>query len=70
MPRAVNTAAIERATGKPWQEWLVWLEDIGAATLTQEEIAQKVYEQNVPNWWAKQVADAYGQETGRDSTAG
>lgn len=62
--------SIERATGKPWDEWLAFMDGIGARDLNHHEIATKVLEQLMdttesPGWWAQSVTVAYEQYIGR-----
>jgi hypothetical protein len=65
MTRAANTEGIEKATGKPWSEWLAYLDGIKASELTHAEIAQKVHEHGSPGWWAQTITVAYEQHIGR-----
>lgn len=65
MTQATNTEPIEKGTGKPWSEWLTYLESVGAANLSHKEIAQKVYEHGSPGWWAQYITVAYEQHIGR-----
>lgn len=62
--------SIERATNKTWNEWLVFMDSIGAKDLNHHEIATKVLEQltattESPSWWAQSVTVAYEQYIGR-----
>ena len=61
--------AIERATNRTWDEWLQYLEGIGAKNLTHHQIASKLLEEldgKVENigWWAQSLTVAYEQHTG------
>lgn len=61
--------AIERATNRTWDEWLRYLEGIGAKNLSHHEIATRVLEEldgKVDNlgWWAQSVTVAYEQYVG------
>lgn len=61
---------IERATGRPWDDWLRFLDGVGAAQLDHRAIAARVHEQldgvvASPGWWAQSVAVAYEQHVGR-----
>jgi hypothetical protein len=61
--------SVERATHKTWDEWLKFMEMIGANQLNHHEIATKVLEEldgKVDNlgWWAQSVTVAYEQYTG------
>jgi len=62
--------AIERATGRPWDEWLQFMDGIGAKNLSHHEIATHVWYElegklNNYAWWAQSVAVAYEQHIGR-----
>ncbi len=62
--------AIERATGRSWEDWLAFMERIGAADLDHHAIAtQLLYELDgmVDNvgWWAQSTAVAFEQYSGR-----
>lgn len=61
--------SVERATNRPWAEWLQFMEAIGAKNLSHHDIATKVLEEldgKVDNlgWWAQSVTVAYEQYTG------
>jgi hypothetical protein len=58
--------AVERATNKTWEEWLQFMDGIGAKNLTHHEIATKLLEEldgKIDNigWWAQSVTVAYEQ---------
>ena len=62
----MNTAAIEKATGKSWADWLAFLETINAKDLPHKEIAQRVHEDGgVSGWWSQGITVAYEQHIGR-----
>ncbi|MCC6614092.1 MAG: hypothetical protein IT320_11490 [Anaerolineae bacterium] len=61
--------AVERATHRTWDEWLRFMDGIGARNLSHHEIATKVLEEldgKVDNlgWWAQAVTVAYEQYIG------
>lgn len=63
-------APIERATNRSWDEWLTFLDAVGAKDLTHKDIAAKVYEElegtmDPAGWWAQSVAVAYEHHIGR-----
>jgi hypothetical protein len=69
MPTNSRIQAVERATRRTWDEWLQYMEGIGASKLSHHEIASKVLEEldgKVDNlgWWAQAVTVAYEQHTG------
>lgn len=67
--RAGNTPAIERATGRVWDDWVAVLSRAGAETAAHSEIAKAALEAmpdgvTNPEWWAQGVAIAYEQHIG------
>jgi len=61
---------VERATHRSWDEWLRFMEGIGAQDLDHKAIALKVYEEldgriEQHGWWAQSVTVAYEQHIGR-----
>ena len=61
--------AVERATNRTWDEWLRYMDGIGASKLSHHEIATKVLEEldgKIDNlgWWAQSVTVAFEQYTG------
>ena len=63
-------AAIERATGRSWDDWLLYLDGIGARELNHHEIATHLLDEltgMVDNigWWAQSTANVYEQHIGR-----
>lgn len=70
MVKAVNTAAIEKATGMSWPQWVAHLDTAGARELDHGKIAELAREKmphslENPGWWAQGVAVAFEQEIGR-----
>lgn len=67
--RGTSIPGIERATGRPWTEWIAYFESHGAKTMTHAEIA-RLARAAVPDdmqsveWWAQGVAIAYEQHAG------
>jgi hypothetical protein len=62
--------AVERATGRSWDDWLAWMTSIGAERLSHHEIASALIPEldgKVDNvgWWAQATAVAYEQYVGR-----
>jgi hypothetical protein len=61
---------VERATGRPWDEWLRFMDSIGAQELDHQQIALKVYAEldgtvERLGWWTQAVTVAYEQHIGR-----
>lgn len=66
MTKAVDTAIFAGKTGRDWEEWLVFFEDIGASTLSHAEIAARIVKTgDASSWWAQSLAVAYEQHIGR-----
>lgn len=68
--KAINTVPIEKATDRPWAEWLKFMAGIGAADLDHKQIAKLVEVElgnSVDNtaWWAQGITVAYEQHSGR-----
>ncbi|WP_255572816.1 hypothetical protein [Leucobacter tenebrionis] len=67
--RAGNVEALERATGRPWSDWLRVFEAAGAREAGHTEIARVARAampedlQN-PDWWAQSAAIAFEQHAG------
>ena len=62
--------AVERATGRSWDDWLGWMASIDADQLSHHEIASALIAEldgKVDNlgWWAEATAVAYEQSVGR-----
>jgi hypothetical protein len=62
--------AVERATNRTWDEWLQYMDVIGAKNLSHHEIATRLLEEldgKIDNvgWWAQSVTVAYEQYIGR-----
>ncbi|MFV0392529.1 MAG: hypothetical protein ACK5KP_11730 [Paludibacteraceae bacterium] len=60
-----NIKSLETGTGKSWEEWLFFLENIQAKDLPHDEIAKKVNEHGANAWWSQGVTVAYEQHIGR-----
>lgn len=61
---------VERATGRSWDEWLEFLNALGAKDLSHAAIAEKVQDEldgkiDNPGWWAQSVTVTYEQHIGR-----
>jgi uncharacterized protein YndB with AHSA1/START domain len=61
----VGTAAVLRATGRPWSEWLAVLDRAGARSLSHKDIALLLSRKfGVPDWWGQMVTVGYEQARG------
>jgi hypothetical protein len=61
---------VERATNRSWDEWLRFMDAIGAADLDHKQIALAVYAEldgtiEQHGWWTQAVTVAYEQHIGR-----
>ena len=62
---------VERATNRSWDEWLLFMDGIGAKDLDHKQIALKVYYElegtgvEPLGWWTQAVTVAYEQFIGR-----
>lgn len=70
MTKPQNTAGIERATNKSWQQWVEELDEMGARSMTHTEIARVLYDilegkMEKHGWWAQGITVAYEQHIGR-----
>lgn len=62
----VTAAAVRKATGRDWAEWLALLDAAGAKSWPHSEIALWLHAKHkIPDWWCQQVAVGYEQSTGR-----
>lgn len=69
LTRGERIPAIERATGRSWDEWLEIFEAADARTIGHSEIARVARaavpaDLKSPDWWAQGIAIAYEQHVG------
>ena len=61
----VSDAAVQRATGKRWDEWFALLDAWQGTTHNHTEIARHVYETyGIDGWWAQSVTVGYERARG------
>jgi hypothetical protein len=61
----MSDAAIQRATGKSWDEWFALLDAWQGTTHNHTEIARHVYETyGIDGWWAQSVTVGYERARG------
>lgn len=70
MARNPRIAPVERATNRTWDDWLRFMDAVGARELDHQQIALKVYEEldgtiDQLGWWTQAVTVAYEQHIGR-----
>lgn len=62
----ITSAAVEKATGKGWAEWVRVLDRDGAGKMSHKEIAIHLHEKRgVGEWWCQMVTVGYEQAKGR-----
>lgn len=62
---AVSDAAVQRATGKLWDEWFVLLDAWDGTTKKHPEIARHIHEvYGIDGWWAQNVTVGYERARG------
>src|SRR4051794_21741063 len=61
----VSDAAVQRATGKSWDEWFALLDAWQGTTHNHTDIARHVYETyEIDGWWAQNVTVGYERARG------
>ena len=61
----ISSAAVSKATGRAWAEWLRLLDKAGAKKMPHREIAALLHARHkVPEWWSQMVAVGYEQARG------
>src|SRR5918997_3056187 len=61
----VSDAAVQRATGKSWDEWFALLDAWQGTTHSHTEIARHVHETfGIDGWWAQSVTVGYERARG------
>ncbi len=61
----ISAAAVKKATGQTWAEWLVLLDRAGARKLTHREIVRLLQlRHKLSDWWRQMVAVGYEQARG------
>jgi hypothetical protein len=62
----IGSAAVEKATGRGWAEWVEVLDRDGGAAMTHKEIAIHLHEKHgVREWWSQMVTVGYEHAKGR-----
>jgi hypothetical protein len=66
-PGGVSDAAVQKATGRSWAEWLALLDAAGAEGLDHKEIVAQVAAIQPPTggWWCQMIAVGYEQARGK-----
>lgn len=55
----MSDAAVEKATGRKWPQWVETLDRWGAAQKPHRDIAGHVSSLGVPGWWSQTIAVGY-----------
>jgi uncharacterized protein YndB with AHSA1/START domain len=64
-PRAgMSDAAVKKATGRDWNEWVLLLDAAGASEKPHRDIAKYVATLGTPSWWAQMVTVGYERVRG------
>jgi hypothetical protein len=62
----ITAAAVKKATGRDWAEWIKLLDDAGAKSWPHAEIALWLHKKHkIADWWCQMVTVGYEQATGR-----
>ncbi len=55
-----SSAATEKATGKPWAEWMTLLDEAGGREMNHKQLVNHLtIHHGVPAWWQQQIAVGY-----------
>lgn len=61
----VTSAAVKKATGRTWLQWLAVLDKAGARKRSHKETAELLHSRHqLPGWWAQMVTVGYEQARG------
>ncbi len=61
----ISSAAVKKATGKTWAQWLALLDKAGAKKLPHKDIALLLHAKlKLPDWWCQMVTVGYEQARG------
>jgi hypothetical protein len=61
----ISSAAVKKATGKTWREWLALLDKFDAAKLPHKDIVQRLQKTHrLPDWWGQMITVGYEQARG------
>ncbi len=61
----ISSAAVKKATGKTWREWLAILDKAGAAKLPHKDIVLRLQRAHrLADWWGQMVTVGYEQARG------
>lgn len=65
--QSTSDEALQKATGKGWQEWFTLLDKAGAKEMSHKDIARWLYDQKLveSGWWCQSITVGYEQHIGR-----
>jgi hypothetical protein len=61
----ISSDAVQKATGKTWDDWLALLDAAGSKTMTHQQIVAVVKEHGVGPWWQQMLTVGYEQARGK-----
>lgn len=62
----ITAAAVKKATGRTWLQWIRALDTAGAKSWRHTELALWLHKQHkLPDWWCQMVTVGYEQASGR-----
>jgi hypothetical protein len=62
--REISDAAVQKATGHDWAEWLKLLDQAGAKKMSHQEIVAVAAQHGAGRWWQQMVTVTYEQKRG------
>jgi uncharacterized protein YndB with AHSA1/START domain len=60
-----SSEAVQKATGKTWDEWFARLDAAGAMTMTHQQIVAVLSRYAIGGWWQQMVTVGYEQARGK-----
>lgn len=65
MSKRISDEAVEKATGKNWNDWFKILDKSKAKTLAHKDIASLLHKKySLSGWWSQMITVTYEQERG------
>jgi uncharacterized protein YndB with AHSA1/START domain len=63
----ITDAAVKKATGKTWNEWIIFLDEKGAGKMSHTEIVALLYGNKIiaKGWWVQNVTNGYEKSKGK-----
>ncbi|WP_196258748.1 hypothetical protein [Pelagibacterium limicola] len=66
MTKPVDTSILAGKTGRSWEQWLAFLQNIDAEHMSHAAIAERIVATgDASGWWAQTITVAYEQHIGR-----